>query len=475
MNELSKVKNYIEQFHMIEKEESVIVGVSGGADSVCLYKMLLTLKTYFGCDIMVVHIHHGIRGEEADRDMNFVKEMCERDNVQFECYRYNVPEYSKEKGLSEEEAGRILRYETFKKVADTLSDKDKKVKIAVAHNRNDNAETFIHNLCRGSGLKGLTGISCAMGLVIRPVLCLARDEIEEYLTEKHIEYINDSTNMSEEYTRNKIRHKVLPYLQQHINNKSLLHICQVTEEVKEAETYLSKITDGMYEKTVTEHNNCIYINKNMIKEADRFVARRVIRQAVGNKAGKLKDITRQHIEDVLELSEKQTGRQIMLPYNIKAFSEYENIVLKNTFNDKIIQINATEITKPGTYEIENNVFEVEIIDIEEENINIKIFENHLKSEQKMYTKCFDYDKINFTVQLRYREPGDFLVVNYEGNRKKLKTFFIDEKIPAEERKQIPLFADGPHIMWIVGYRISEEYKITSDTKRILRITGKDKE
>lgn len=242
MNELIKVRKYMEQFNMAEKGESVIVGVSGGADSVCLYKILLELKNYFDIDIIAVHIHHGIRGEEADRDMNFVENMCNNDGVKFRYYKYDVPGYAKTNGLSEEEAGRTLRYKAFDEVAKELISNGRSVKIAVAHNRNDSAETFIHNLCRGSGLKGLAGIPCKNGSIIRPVLCLTREEIEMYLSEHNITHIDDSTNFTEDYTRNKIRHRVLPYLSENINDNSISHICQAADELREIEDYLSEVT-----------------------------------------------------------------------------------------------------------------------------------------------------------------------------------------------------------------------------------------
>lgn len=471
MKEIDKVKKYIEQYNMIQKEDSVIVGVSGGADSVCLYKILCELKKCMQLNIVVVHIHHGIRGEEADRDMNFVKEMCAADQNECVIYKYDVPAYAKENSLSEEEAGRILRYETFNKVADDLK---MSAKIAVAHNLNDSGETFIHNLCRGSGLKGLTGISAKQGMIIRPLLCFKRAEIENYLLENNIPFINDSTNFLEEYTRNKIRLRVLPYLQQNINNGSIEHICEAAEEINEAEEYLQAVTSKMYEKIVYEHNNCIYIKKKGLRDADVFIRKRIVRMAVYEYAKKLKDITRQHIMDILELLDKQTGKYVMLPYDILVYSEYDNIVLKKKVNSDKIENSKTEINKSGIYCLEEYSFEVEILEVENANINIKFLENSLKSEQKMYTKCFDYDKIDFVVQLRFRESGDYIVVNSLGDRKKLKSYFVDEKIPGDERGKIPLFADGLHIMWIVGHRISEKYKITSDTKRILKITRKDK-
>lgn len=472
MNELIKVRKYMEQFNMAEKGESVIVGISGGADSVCLYKILLELKKYFDIDIIAVHIHHGIRGDEADRDMNFVENMCKNDGVKFKCYKYNVPEYAKANGLSEEEAGRTLRYKAFDEVAKELISNGRSVKIAVAHNRNDSAETFIHNLCRGSGLKGLAGIPYKNGSIIRPVLCLTREEIERYLSEHNIAHIDDSTNFTEDYTRNKIRHRVLPYLNENINDNSISHICQAADELREIEDYLSEITNYAYENIVSEHNNCIYINRKTLADEKEIIQKRVVRVCIEKAAGKLKDITRKHIEDVIDLCDRQTGRYIMLPYGIIARVQYENIILERENINKIIDEKNIEkdIRKDGVYTLGDEEFDVRIIDVEKEKINIKFLINQLKNYQNLYTKCFDYDKIQFTVQLRYRESEDYLVINAKGQRKKLKSFFVDNKIPAEKRGMIPVFADGSHIIWIVGHRISEEYKVTEDTRHLLIIS-----
>lgn len=484
MNELIKVRKYMEQFNMAEKGESVIVGVSGGADSVCLYKILLELKNYFDIDIIAVHIHHGIRGEEADRDMNFVENMCKNDGVKFRCYKYDVPGYAKTNGLSEEEAGRTLRYKAFDEVAKELISNGRSIKIAVAHNRNDNAETFIHNLCRGSGLKGLAGIPYKNGSIIRPVLCLTREEIEMYLSEHNITHIDDSTNFTEDYTRNKIRHRVLPYLNENINDNSISHICQAADELREIEDYLSEITNYAYENIVSEHNNCIYINRKALADEKEIIQKRIVRACIEKAAEKLKDITRKHIEDVIDLCGRQTGRYIMLPYGIIARVQYDNIIIerenvskagdeKNIKKDIRKDIGkdiGKDIRNDGVYTLGEEEFDVRIIDVEKEGINIKFLINQLKNYQNLYTKCFDYDKIQFTVQLRYRESEDYVVINAKGQRKKLKSFFVDNKIPAEKRGLIPVFADGSHIIWIVGHRISEEYKVTEDTKHLLIIS-----
>lgn len=474
MNKADKVYRYIKDNKMLQQNDSVIIGVSGGADSVCLYKMLYELREKLGIKIYVIHIHHGIRGEEADRDEEFVCKMCERDEVSYKVCRYNVPEYAHINGLSEEEAGRILRYEAFNQEADRLGEN---TVIAVAHNRNDVAETFVHNLCRGSGLKGLTGMECVNGRIIRPVMCLDRSEIEEYLDNRGYEFITDSTNMVSEYTRNKIRNIVLPYLTENINNNSVGHILNAAEELKQAETYMAEITDKMYEKVVTVHNNCIYMDKKVYHDIDDYIKQRIVRKAVGYAAGRLKDITRTHVEDVMALFDRQCGKYVVLPYNIKAYSDYESVVLStdNSQNKgSACELIETDIKGEGTYKYGNFVFEIQIIEVENNKNFIKNLENYLKNEEKLYTKLFDYDKINSAVQIRSRKQGDYLVINHMGNKKKLKNYFSDEKIPGKERDNIPLLADGSHIIWVVGHRISEAYKVGQNTKRVMKVTGKDK-
>lgn len=473
MKELLKVKRFIEENKMLEKNDSVILAVSGGADSVCLYKMFVELKKDYNLNLMVVHVHHGIRGYEADRDMEFVWQMCEADGIKFRLVKRNVPAYAKEMGLSEEEAGRILRYEAFENMANELGENSK---IAVAHNMNDSIETFMHNLCRGTGIKGLSGILAVNGRIIRPVLCLKREEIENYIKENDFEYINDSTNFSNDYTRNKIRNEVIPYLKKNINGESDMHIYNVSKELKSISAYFDKVVKCLYEKAVKKDSDRICIDMGLIADEDEYIESLLIRKVIENMAGKLKDITRIHISDVMDLKYKQSGKYIVLPYNILVKREYNKIVFykEDDINQGVLEENEAEIQSDGEYKFGENVYEVQILEVEKEGIDIESYEKILKSQQKMYTKCFDYDKIKFAVKIRYKAEGDYLVVNAAGNKKKLKTYFINEKIPSEKRGEIPLVCDGNHVIWVVGYRISEAYKVTSNTKKILVISRREK-
>lgn len=482
MAELRKVKKYIEENRIMKKRDSVIVGLSGGADSVCLLDMMAKLGTEYELDITAVHIHHGIRGREADRDLAFAEKICRERDIKIRVFFYDVPKYAKEKGMSEEEAGRKLRYDAFESL------RRQEGKIAVAHNLNDSVETFLHNLCRGSGIKGLSGIKPVNGHIIRPLLCLSRKEIENYLDRNQIKYITDSTNFNDAYTRNKIRLNVLPYLVDNINAESIAHINSAAQELGEAECYLHEQAAVLYNQVFSEHNNCVYADKNMLREMNDYMQKRTIRLAICHLSGKLKDITRQHITDVTMLLRRQSGRYIMLPYGIMVRAEQEYLVFEQLRNEYVhrkkenlqkLQNSESEqeivsVPGQGTYEFGDYIFEVEVIDVENGGIILKDLENNLKKNQKLYTKWFNYDRIDANVQLRHRQPGDYITINSDGGKKKLKSYMINEKIPSGMRDKLPVIADGSHVMWIFGYRMSEWYKVTADTKRILKITGKDK-
>lgn len=470
MTELSKVKKFIKENKMIEQKDSVIVGLSGGADSVCLLKMMSILKEEYELDITAVHVHHGIRGGEADRDLEFAEQLCRECGIKIRAFFYDVPAYAKKNGMSEEEAGRKLRYEAFESI------RMAKGKIAVAHNLNDSVETFIHNLCRGSGIMGLSGIKPVNGHIIRPILCLERKEIENYLAVNQIPYVEDSTNFNNEYTRNRIRLKVLPFLTEHINKESITHINNAALELSEAERYLGGQTEKLYNQIFSVHNNCIYADKQMLGQIDEYMKGRTIRFAIYQLIGKMKDITRQHVKDIEMLLVRQSGRCVMLPYGIMVRSEQECLVFarQNGQQEKERKQDEVTILEPGIYEFGDYIFEVRVIDVKEEGINLGVLENNLKKNQKMCTKWFNYDKIDSNVQIRYRRAGDYLTINCDGRKKKLKTYMIDEKIPVHMRDKLPIIADNAHVMWVFGGRMSEMYKITADTKRILRITGKDK-
>ena len=464
-----QVFDYIEKHDMIREGDTVIAGVSGGADSVCLLRLLADYAGKVSIMLRVVHVEHGIRGQEALDDMAFVQKLCEKLNVPCTVYHYQVPKLAKEQGVSEEEAGRWARYQAFGREREKI---DGRVKIAVAHNRNDKAETMLWNLIRGSGMTGLSGIAPVRGDVIRPLLGQERPAIEQYLARIHQDYRTDSTNLTEDYTRNKIRHAILPVMEQ-INKQAVKNIDHACDRISQAQEYLRGVVAYEFRRIVQVKKDCLCIEIAKLDQTETYIKNEIVLKVLYQCAGSRKDIGKVHVDEVLSLMTKESGKQVSLPYGMKAQKSYNMIIVKKDREQKQVpETFQVLISGAGKYNIPNReeVFEVFFENINEKN---KKFVN---PKQKTYTKWFDYDKIKDGLVIRTRRSGDYFIMDEKGHRQSVKSFFINEKIPREQRDEILLLADGSHIVWMIGYRISFYYKICNDTKRVLKIqmNGGDK-
>ncbi|MGB8453395.1 MAG: tRNA lysidine(34) synthetase TilS [Anaerocolumna sp.] len=466
---LNKVQNFINEHNMINKGDRIVVGVSGGADSVCLFHVLIKLTPVYNLTLFVVHINHGIRGEEADEDEAYVKKICDNNNVSFTSVKADVPDIAGRDGLSEEEAGRKVRYEAFEQCII----KNKCNKIAIAHNRNDNAETILFHLFRGSGLKGLTGIPAVRDNIIRPLLGIGREEIENYLKVSGITYQTDRTNLTQDYSRNKIRHQIIKFAREEINTKAIDHIVKAAETLTEIDGYLEKNIKAAFGTIITYHKKeeTYEINIEKLGREDLVIQKGIIRKIFHQLANQLTDVEALHIELILELTKKQVGKVINLPYGILAVRDYHAIIMKLDSKLKLQeeslckgaanQLNPQELLIPGDIYLSqtNQILRVKLIK----------YKKSMIIPRNGCTKWFDYDKIKNTVSIRTRKEGDFIQIDSAGRRKKLKSLFIDEKVPREKRDLLPLLADGAHIIWVIGGRMSEAYKISEETKVILEI------
>lgn len=442
-----KVKAYVNEHHMLCERDKVIIGVSGGADSICLLFMLLELQKEIDFSLVAVHVNHGIRAESADADEKYVREICEHNEVELFCFHENVKEYAKSTGTTEEEAGRNLRRNIFEKVLL----KQNGTKIALAHHKNDNVETFLWNLCRGTGLKGLGGILPVNGVYIRPLLCLKREEIENYLQGNNTIYCIDETNLQDGYTRNRLRNRVIPYLEEQVNAQSVNHIAETIENIRIFNEYIEKEVEKYVRSCVLYENNKCTINKKEYEKIPEVFRKKLVHECLVQIAGLRKDIEACHIRSVEELIFKQVGKSIDLPYGLRALRIYEGIQLYSHMESAKVDKDAQEIM-PG--------------------VKIRVFERTSEMvtfPENPYTKWFDYDIIKRTVKIRHRESGDYIVIDKRGRTQKLKQYFINEKIPQNIRDQIWLIADGQEIMWIVGYRQSNGYQITEKTTKIMEI------
>ena len=468
---MKRIEKFIQKYHMLTCGDKVIAGVSGGADSVCLFLMLLELREKIGFDLITVHVHHGLRGEAADQDQQFVEALCEQHRIPLEIFRVNLESIAKKRKQSLEEAGRMVRREAF----DSVCKKYGGNKIALAHHQNDNAETLLWNLSRGTGLDGLGGIRPVNGKFIRPLLCMNRKEIEEYLAKRKQSYCIDETNAGTDYTRNKLRHLVLPILEEQVNSAAVRHMNETMEQIWELQEYMQEQVEAAYQECVQEHSEkaCwIQIQQNSFETFPELIKKMVIRKGMEQVGGKKRDLSHKHVDVMMELMNKQVGRTLDLPYEMHAKRNYEGIRLekRRTYSSgeekkaEIMQECMSELNIPGEIILADRNLKVRCKILEKpKNLSIKDI------PQKIYTKWFDYDIIKSSLYIRTRQAGDNIVIDEKGHQKKLKSWFVDEKIPKEVRDSQLLLAENNDILWVLGHRMSQAYQVKQSTKWILQI------
>lgn len=462
---LEKIRQYAKKWHMLETKDCVIVGVSGGADSICLVLMLQELQREIGFQMVAVHVNHGLRGEAAIHDETFVKRFCEERGIVCESYFANVELIAKNRKQSTEEAGREVRKAFFE---ETLQ-KYNGTKIALAHHQNDSVETFFMNLARGTGLKGLGGISPVNDNVIRPLLCVKRNEIEEYLKEQGIDYCTDLTNASDEYTRNRIRNHILPYMEQAINPKTVEHMNETMEQVRQVQLFLDEqiaVAKKRCVKSSLEGQVILEAEYTALSEALKPL---LLKEVLADVAGQEKDLEAIHVKQLAELFGKQTGRKVDLPYQVEAKRVYQGVKLSVKKDD------------------EQRCFTEELFCLQEKNANFRVNGYHICCEvlekdqileddvKNSGTGLFDCAIMRNNLSFRTRRAGDYITIHADGRTQKLKSYFINEKIPEEERDKILLVADGSHVLWIVGYRKNCMYQMKEHTKDVLKIQIDERE
>ncbi|MCM8709557.1 tRNA lysidine(34) synthetase TilS [Clostridium sp. SYSU_GA19001] len=456
---IDKVLNTINQYNMFEKNDKVIVAVSGGPDSVCLLHLLYTLKGDFNLTLYAAHVNHCLRGEEADKDEEYVEEFCRKLGIECFVKRVDIKKLSKERGLSSESTGREARYEFFEELYKKL----RADKIALAHNFNDKAETVLMRIIRGTGMEGLSGIKAVRSnIFVRPLINIKRESIEKYCRDNKLEPRIDKTNLENIYTRNKVRLELIPYIEKNFNSDIINSLNRLADTMALDNDYLEATCKEKYRNYCEKKGGKVIIYKEAFKEHEAVLSR-LLRFAIREVKGNLYNIEKVHIYDLINLQKSGTGKKITLPGDLVGFNNYENIELS------IAEVNKVyKEKKEYTIQIEEKNY-IEALNLE---VQLRLLNKDEKPDfkEKTYIKYFDFDKIKGRITLRTRKNGDrFIPLGMKGS-KKLKDLFMDLKIPQEERDYIPLICFGDDIAWIVGYRISESYKVNSDTKNILEIT-----
>lgn len=444
--------------NMISAGENVLTCVSGGADSVLLLRALECLQESLGFTLFAVHVEHGIRADQSLRDADFVRLICAQSGIPCDIVSVDTPSYAKEHGLGLEEAARILRYSAFLEIAE----KRGASRIAVAHQMEDNAETMLFHLARGTGLAGLAGIPPVRGKIIRPLLCVSREEIEGWLTERGEKWCTDETNTDTGYSRNRTRAKIIPELKE-LNSAAIPHMSEAAARLRRTIGFLDRTIAGYWEDCIQEtEDGGLLLELAALEKLDPVLKEHLMYRVLQQAAGHVRDLTGTHVELLLSLCEKEAGKELILPYGLHAKKEYGQIRITSGDSSQSGTVwRARDLQIPG----ETVCGEGWII-----STDILVFEGDTeKIPRKTYTKWIDYDKIKNSLQIRPRRTGDYLQIDQKGGHKTIQDYMVNEKIPAAVRENIPLIADGAHIVWVVGGRISEAYKVTSQTKRVLAL------
>ncbi len=420
----------------IKENDVIAVALSGGSDSMALLFYLLSVKDKYNFTVKAINVEHGIRGEESIKDSQFVKDYCERNGVEILTYSVDCPLYSKQQKLSLENSARVLRYRCFE---DALATK-KCNKIATAHHLEDNTESVLINLFRGTGVKGMAGIA-ESDKIIRPLIKTSKAEILEYIKENAIPYVTDSTNACEDYTRNYLRINVLPLIRKafpEVDNS----IYKFSEIAKVENDFLDDLASGALE--VSKDGSYTLSARTEVA----ILSRAIIKALVG--LGVEKDWEKVHVDSVVNLKNMENGKKITLPKGVVAIKEYDKIVLYKEANDTPDQ----KFFSVGNIEFKGKTISVSVVD--KKSINYK---------DGFYA---DLKKIPNTALVRTRKDGD-IFTKFGGGTKSLGDYFTDIKIPLRLRDSIPLIADGREILAVCGYAVSEKVKVDDTTTIVVNI------
>ena len=435
------VLSVIKRYNMLENCDRIVVGLSGGADSVCLLSVLNSLKAEYGFSLVAAHINHGIRGAEAQRDEESCKRLCESLDVPLEILHADIPTLSKQQGIGEEECGRIVRYDFFRSLA------GERGKIATAHNLNDNAETLLLNLVRGAGSKGACGIPPVRDNIIRPLIETDRKSIEKYCEENNLQYVTDSTNLECEYSRNKIRIKVLPTLCE-INQNAVGALSGFASRMREQEAFLEGVVNEKYSQCVK--NSVLYEAEFSV--LDIFLKKRIAGRFLSELSHG--EVESKHIDDFLRFV--GSGKALVTASATEIVSRDGKIFKKPEQSEQFSVDFSLDDKKVNLPFCEISVEEYDIKDLQ--NLNKDILDN-----------LIDCDKISNTLILRSRKDGDKFTFSKRRVTKTVKKLFNEDKIPPEVRNRMVILDSDGEVVWLSGYGTNKKFRIGADTKKAIKL------
>lgn len=458
---IKEVESWCLRHGLLRQSSKILIACSGGPDSLALTDVLLRLRRKYKLELAAAHFNHMFRGSAADDDADFVEEFCAAHGLV--CYqgKADVPKYIAQNRLSPEEGARLLRYAFLRRTAAEFGG----AKIAVAHHRDDQAETVLLHLLRGAGSGGLGGMKAKNNDVIRPFLNISRHDIEVYCRERGLTPRFDKTNEEIQYLRNRIRLNILPELERTVNPAVKTALCRSAELISAEHDFIHQTAVEHFDKLAVFTGQGLILPRQGFQALPVALQRELLMVAIEKKSGQLKGIGFLHIEKMIELTKSGTvGSHLELPGGLYFYCHYDNMSLL--------------AEKPKSEE-KNSMAACEL------KIGGRTGVSKFQVDTELLTKCganddfdsmvFDYDRLKPPLYLRYRQPGDvFQPLGMRGT-KKLKDFFIDIKLPREQRDTIPLICDSEKIIWLVGIRQSEQARIGKHTRRFLRINIQTKD
>ncbi|MBI5665782.1 MAG: tRNA lysidine(34) synthetase TilS [Nitrospirae bacterium] len=461
MEILRKVRETIRKHSMLSDGDHVLIGLSGGPDSVCLALILDKLREDFKLPLSAVYVDHSLRPDEIKKELEFCEGLCKELRIDFHVRKIEVKKYAEAAGINLHEAARELRYAAFEEVSHSID----AGRTALGHNADDQAETVLMRLFRGSGRKGMTGIPPVRKKIIRPLIEIERSEIEKFLSinsglltlNSQLPFMVDSSNLKEDYFRNWIRLSLMEKIKEK-NPAVVRDICRTAGIFREEEEYLELIVTKTLMRMISrKSDSSIELFLSPLEKIETPILRRVLRRALDATSG-LRGITFTHIEDIVGLLKKgRAGDSIDLPGDVRVVREYS--LLKIT-SEKPSMLSEYEMRPP-----------CEIILREAGMVVRAAFEvNGGDYGDGKASVLLDAGSMKFPLRIRARAEGDFFYPMGFGKKKKLQDFFVDEKVPREERGRTPIVVSGDDIIYVAGHRADERFKITEQTERCLRLT-----
>ena len=443
-----RVFKVIKDYDLINEGDTLIIGASGGPDSQFMTYVLDKLKDELGFKMVLAHLNH-LHRKEAGRDLDLVRQTAKNLKLDFYSRERSMDDYAKKLKISPEDAGRRLRYEFFRDLAINYP----KSKIAIAHNKDDQAETVLMRIIRGTGLDGLRAMDYKSADIIRPILGIEKREILSYLDKNSYPYAIDHTNFENDYTRNKLRLDILPEMAK-INPTIINQIFRLSVLAKEDLKILDDLVDKNMEEMADVKKDRISFDRLKFERTDSSLLRRILRRSIEIIKGEVKDFSKENIDEFLKIRELETGKMVIKD-DIRLRKSYEKYFLELTSSNFKIDLEL-DLAEDSEVFFNGNYIKTSII-------------SSGKFNNDKNVGYFDYDKLTFPLKIRTRRKGDrFIPLGHKTN-KKLKDFLSKEKVDRLRRDQIPLIVSDEKIVWVAPFRISDEFKVTSKTKKILKI------